>query len=174
MNSTRRDVLSSLHECSKPGRRFASCFVCSCTDLFSLRLHSVGVFYLLCGSFLGTDMGLPELLDLPLYFQARGASALMSGILLIPYSFGGSILAAVSGQVISRTGKYRPMMWFGFVIMTLGTGLMINLDGNSSRYVWRASLDWSYRLRFAYHGLLLVRRRSFTNSSPQLELALFS
>ncbi|KIO29866.1 hypothetical protein M407DRAFT_160836 [Tulasnella calospora MUT 4182] len=70
---------------------------------------------------------------LPLYFQARGASALMSGILLIPYSFGGSILAAVSGQVISRTGKYRPMLWFGFTIMTLGTGLMINLDGNSSR-----------------------------------------
>ncbi|KAG8923269.1 hypothetical protein FRC00_006468 [Tulasnella sp. 408] len=71
--------------------------------------------------------------DLPLYFQARGASALMSGILLIPYSFGGSILAAVSGQVISRTGKYRPMLWFGFIIMLLGTGLMIDLDENSSR-----------------------------------------
>ncbi|KAG8908683.1 hypothetical protein FRC01_007301 [Tulasnella sp. 417] len=70
---------------------------------------------------------------LPLYFQARGASALMSGILLIPYSFGGSILAAVSGQVISRTGKYRPMLWFGFTIMLLGTGLLIDLDENSSR-----------------------------------------
>ncbi|KAG8949457.1 hypothetical protein FRC04_008556 [Tulasnella sp. 424] len=72
---------------------------------------------------------------LPLYFQSRGASALMSGVRMLPFSLVASLFAALSGQAIARMGAYRPTMWFGWVVMTLGFGLMIDLDGNSNLYV---------------------------------------
>lgn len=69
---------------------------------------------------------------LPLYFQSRGASALTSGIHMIPYSLVASLFAILSGQAVSRMGAYRPTLWFGWVIMTLGFGLMIDLDASSN------------------------------------------
>ncbi|KAG8949458.1 hypothetical protein FRC04_008557 [Tulasnella sp. 424] len=69
---------------------------------------------------------------LPLYFQTRGATALTSGVHMLPYSLVASLFAALSGQVVSRMGAYRPTMWFGWTVMTLGFGLMIDLDGNSN------------------------------------------
>jgi len=70
---------------------------------------------------------------LPLYFQSMGASALFSGIEMIPYSFGGSLFAIASGQIVARTGAYRPTMWGAWAIMTLGYGLMLTLDNTSNR-----------------------------------------
>ncbi|OCB88604.1 MFS general substrate transporter [Sanghuangporus baumii] len=68
---------------------------------------------------------------LPLFFQILGSSATGAGIRMIPYSFGSAALSALSGQIIAHTG-YRPIIWAGFSIMTLGYGLMIMLDDTSS------------------------------------------
>lgn len=54
---------------------------------------------------------------------------------MIPYSFGGAIFSASSGVLVSRIGRYRPIMWFAWSIMTVGWGLMIMLDDQSSKYV---------------------------------------
>jgi len=70
---------------------------------------------------------------LPLYFQSRGASPLSSGVLMIPFSLGASAFAVISGQIVSRTGAYRPTLWVAWVLMTAAFGLMVNLDGSSSR-----------------------------------------
>ncbi|KDQ21898.1 hypothetical protein BOTBODRAFT_26305 [Botryobasidium botryosum FD-172 SS1] len=70
---------------------------------------------------------------LPLYFQILGSSALMSGVEMIPYSVFCSIISTFSGLIISKTGTYRPVMWFSWVVLTLGYGLMIQLDETSSR-----------------------------------------
>ncbi|KAG2157288.1 major facilitator superfamily domain-containing protein [Suillus clintonianus] len=69
---------------------------------------------------------------LPMYYQVLGASATSSGIRMLPYSLSSALMSAVSGMVVSRTGSYRPVMWFGWVVMTLGWGLMIMLDNTSS------------------------------------------
>ncbi|KAF8342225.1 major facilitator superfamily domain-containing protein [Cantharellus anzutake] len=69
---------------------------------------------------------------LPLYFQVLGSSALMSGVRMISYLCGGSLLAVLSGQVISGVGRYREVMWFGYGFMALGVGLMMTLDNGSS------------------------------------------
>ncbi|EJD36911.1 MFS general substrate transporter [Auricularia subglabra TFB-10046 SS5] len=69
---------------------------------------------------------------MPLYFQILGSDATMSGIRLIPMSFGASLVSAVSGLLLSRYKKYRPIMWTGWVIMTIGFGLMIMLDEKTS------------------------------------------
>ncbi|KAF8798178.1 MFS general substrate transporter [Phlegmacium glaucopus] len=69
---------------------------------------------------------------LPLYFQVLGASATKAGVEMLPFSLGAAVLSAISGIVVSRTGLYRPVMWFGYALFALGMGLMIMLDANSS------------------------------------------
>ncbi|KAH7198472.1 major facilitator superfamily domain-containing protein [Fusarium flagelliforme] len=65
----------------------------------------------------------------PLYFQAvLLASPLQSGIYLLPFILSISISAAITGAYIQFSGKYLLVSRIGLIIMTLGMGLMINLD----------------------------------------------
>ncbi|KIJ16698.1 hypothetical protein PAXINDRAFT_112681 [Paxillus involutus ATCC 200175] len=72
---------------------------------------------------------------LPLYYQVLGASATGAGVRTIPFQLGAAIISIVSGLVLSKSGKYRVIMWTSYVLMTLGMGLMITLDYTSSEYV---------------------------------------
>jgi MFS family permease len=66
---------------------------------------------------------------LPLYFQAvLGATPLMSGGYILPFAMSLSLVSAVTGIVIKKTGKYLPCIIFGMAVMTLGFGLFINLE----------------------------------------------
>ncbi|KAM5535182.1 hypothetical protein V8D89_011118 [Ganoderma adspersum] len=69
---------------------------------------------------------------LPVYFQVLGSSATGAGVRMLPFSLSGALMSIVSGQIISRTGKWRPVMWVSWAIMTLGWGLMITLDDTSN------------------------------------------
>jgi EmrB/QacA subfamily drug resistance transporter len=70
---------------------------------------------------------------LPLYFQVvEGANATSSGYRLLPFLvglIGGSI---VSGQIVSRTGKYKPILLAGMVSLIVGLGLMTQLRVDTS------------------------------------------
>lgn len=71
---------------------------------------------------------------LPLYFQAvLGATPILSGVYLLPTALSLSILSAMTGIFIRKTGQYLPPIWFGYVMMTIGFGLFIDLGPNSSR-----------------------------------------
>jgi hypothetical protein len=66
---------------------------------------------------------------LPLYFQAvLGASPLLSGLYVLPWVMSLSIVSAITGVVIKKTGKYLPCIIFGMATMTLGFGLFIDLE----------------------------------------------
>lgn len=70
---------------------------------------------------------------LPLYFQSvLGASSLLSGVYLLPMAVAMSFSAALTGWAISATGKYAIFMRGGFVLMLLGSGLLIILPDNRS------------------------------------------
>ncbi|KAI0374828.1 MFS amino acid permease [Pilatotrama ljubarskyi] len=69
---------------------------------------------------------------LPVYFQVLGASATMAGVRMLPFSLGGAVFSAISGWIIFRTGRWRPVMWFAWAVMTFGWGLMIMLDDTSN------------------------------------------
>jgi len=56
----------------------------------------------------------------------------MAGIKVIPMSLGSSIQAIIAGLIVVKTGGYRLVTWFGLAVMTLGFGLMIMLDYNTS------------------------------------------
>ena len=62
---------------------------------------------------------------LPAFFQvARGISPTISGLYLLPLMGGLLIMSISSGQVISRTGKYRYFPIAGTALMTLGLFLL--------------------------------------------------
>ncbi|KAJ6623516.1 MFS general substrate transporter [Mycena sp. CBHHK59/15] len=68
---------------------------------------------------------------LPLYFQVLGSSATGAGVRMLPYSLGCAMVSAMSGQVVTHTKEYRPVIWFAWPVLTLGFGLMVMLDNKS-------------------------------------------
>ncbi|KAJ9480182.1 putative Vacuolar basic amino acid transporter 5 (putative) [Pseudozyma hubeiensis] len=71
---------------------------------------------------------------LPVYFQAVfGASALMSGVYMLPYALIASIMSSVVGIGISKARAYRPFLWAGWVFMVIGYALMATLNASSSQ-----------------------------------------
>ncbi len=70
---------------------------------------------------------------LPLYFQsAKQASPLRSGILIVPMTVVEAAADVTAGILIHQTGRYRDIIWIGTILLTLGTGLYINLQTNTS------------------------------------------
>lgn len=75
---------------------------------------------------------------LPLYFQSvQSSSSLMSGVYILPYTLSLSIVSALAGILVKKTGKYIPFIIGGMAIMTLGFGLIIDLpvDKNWAKIV---------------------------------------
>jgi EmrB/QacA subfamily drug resistance transporter len=76
---------------------------------------------------------------LPLYFQVtKGASPTASGLQLLPLMIGYTITSVVSGQLITRLGRYRFFPIAGTGLASLGMFWLSRLDGGSS--VWRAAV----------------------------------
>lgn len=70
---------------------------------------------------------------LPLYFQTvLEATPILSGVYLFPLVLSLSAGAIGVGIFIKNVGKYRPPIWFGMTLMTLGFGLFIDLDAHAN------------------------------------------
>ena len=71
---------------------------------------------------------------MPIYFQAvTGATATESGLLLLPMLLAGLASTAISGRVISRTGRYKVFPVTGLAVMTAGLGLLSQIDAGTSQ-----------------------------------------
>jgi EmrB/QacA subfamily drug resistance transporter len=75
---------------------------------------------------------------LPLYFQVvEGSSATQSGYKLLPFLFGLIFSSIVAGQIVSRTGRYKPVVVIGTVILAVGLALMTQLRvGTADISLW--------------------------------------
>ncbi|KAG0647649.1 Efflux pump dotC [Hyphodiscus hymeniophilus] len=70
---------------------------------------------------------------LPLYYQGvLGATALLSGVWLLPLTGGMAFSASCTGGYIKASGRFLETIWIGFILMTLGFGLFINLDDSKN------------------------------------------
>ncbi len=70
---------------------------------------------------------------LPLFLQVvNGASATGSGLQLVPLMVGVLITSIASGQVIARTGRYKPFPIVGTAIATVGFLLLSTMDVDTS------------------------------------------
>lgn len=65
----------------------------------------------------------------PLYTQAvKGATPLQSGLLVLPSVLPSAVVGVLSGFLMLKTGRYREVIWFGIFLFTIGTGLYILFD----------------------------------------------
>jgi EmrB/QacA subfamily drug resistance transporter len=72
---------------------------------------------------------------LPTFLQvANGASASNSGLLIVPVMAGLLSASITSGQIITRTGRYRVFPILGMAVASLGLFLLSTLDVGSSRW----------------------------------------
>jgi EmrB/QacA subfamily drug resistance transporter len=99
-----------------------------------LRLFRIGVFAVT--SAVGLIIGFAlfgSITYLPTFLQVvNGASATASGLQLLPLMGGLLITSMVSGQLISRTGRYKPFPILGTGLMVLGLFLLSRMDAHTS------------------------------------------
>ncbi|GAA5918979.1 hypothetical protein JCM1841_002670 [Sporobolomyces salmonicolor] len=76
---------------------------------------------------------LVQLYYIPQYLQvARGYSAIRSGVLILPQLVLTTFWVFVTGQLIARTGQYKPSICVGYAIWTIGLGLLSTIDQHTS------------------------------------------
>ncbi|ETS77605.1 hypothetical protein PFICI_09667 [Pestalotiopsis fici W106-1] len=74
---------------------------------------------------------------LPIYFQAiKGATPLQSGVDVLPLSVVYVPLAVLTGGLMSKFGKYKPIHLVGFGFTSLACGLLSILDAASPTVEW--------------------------------------
>ncbi|MET9492295.1 MDR family MFS transporter [Nocardia sp. NPDC006630] len=76
------------------------------------------------------------ILLLPQYLQAvRGASPMIGGLQMMPMVLGMMVGSVVSGQLISRTGRYRAYTLIGAGMITLGLFLLHYLRADTAYWI---------------------------------------
>lgn len=74
---------------------------------------------------------------LPLYYEAvKGYTPIIAGVGAFPESFTVAPASVVTGIAITITGRYRWGIWSGWLLTTLGCGLLVLLDVNTSVPSW--------------------------------------
>ncbi|KAB8301432.1 hypothetical protein EYC80_003299 [Monilinia laxa] len=74
---------------------------------------------------------------LPIWFQAiNGASAVDSGIRLLPLMLAMVLASIFGGLVVQKTGYYTPAAIVGSSIMCVGAGLLITLQVDTGKGKW--------------------------------------
>ncbi|CAD0090402.1 unnamed protein product [Aureobasidium mustum] len=69
---------------------------------------------------------------LPLYYQNVGGYDVMrSAVLILPLVFVQATFSALGGQYMSFIGHYIEVIFVGFLVWTLGSGLLVSLDATS-------------------------------------------
>ena len=98
-------------------------------SLFKNRIFSVSVLITMI-----TSMAMfGSILFLPLYAQGvMGISATDSGLILSPLLMGLVVSSVISGQLVSRFGKYKWIAFVGMAIAIGGSLLLQRLDVNST------------------------------------------
>ena len=97
-------------------------------------LFRVGIFRVSAGvSFLLSIVMFGAIIYLPLYLQlVDGVSAMVSGLLLVPMMVGLLVTSIASGQIVTRTGRYKIFPIAGSVLMVIGMWLLSQLGLHTS------------------------------------------
>ncbi|CAF9940140.1 MAG: hypothetical protein ALECFALPRED_008438 [Alectoria fallacina] len=113
---------------------------------------------------------------MPLYYEAvKGETPVIAGISLFPATFTVAPAAMVTGIVISRTGRYRWAIWSGWVLTTLGTGILYLLDVNTTTVQWVfLNLVSGLGMGVLFPSMAFSIQAATTNKDLAFAVALFS
>ncbi|KAJ9648613.1 hypothetical protein H2201_000944 [Coniosporium apollinis] len=74
---------------------------------------------------------------IPLYFEAvKGLTPVTAGVALFSQTFVVPVMSIVTGTAISITGHWRWAVWTGWFLTTLGCGILIKLEEDTSTVGW--------------------------------------
>ncbi|HEX3014686.1 MAG TPA: MFS transporter, partial [Methanobacterium sp.] len=87
-------------------------------------------------SFLASALMFCGIIYVPLFAQGvLGMSATNSGFLMIPMLFSLTMASIITGQIISKTGKYKKLVIAEFVITGVGVVLLATMNNNTPYYM---------------------------------------
>ncbi len=97
-------------------------------DLFNNRIFSISAG----ANFLGNALMFCGILFMPLFVQGViGFNATNSGMIMTPMMLGLTVASITSGQIISRTGKYKILALVGFGLTLVGFVLLAGLTATT-------------------------------------------
>lgn len=113
---------------------------------------------------------------LPLYYEAvKGYTPIVSGIALFPETFTVAPVAAITGIIISKTGRYRWAIWSGWVLAVAGDGLLYLLDVDTSIAAWTfINLVPGLGLGLLFPSLSFSIQASSSNEDLAFAVAMYS
>lgn len=77
------------------------------------------------------------LFALPIYFQAvLGDSAFRSGVSILPTAAVFAPITIISGGIMSKWGRYRPLLMIGFAFIPISIGLLTRLNATTTTGYW--------------------------------------
>ena len=91
-------------------------------------------------SFVSSTAFMGSVTFLPLYMQlGQGVAATTSGLSMLPMMFGMILTSSITGQLVTRTGQYKPFMLAGAAIMSVGLFLLsrVGADTSTADVAWR-------------------------------------
>ena len=107
--------------------------------LFRIKTFTVATLgaFVLSMAFLGVVM------FMPLYMQVvQGINATQSGIAILPLMAGLIFGSTLSGRLVTRTGRYKPFMVAGGIILAAGVMALTGIDATttSGELAWRLAV----------------------------------
>ncbi len=153
---------------------YEKCVAAEPTIRLSL-LGSYNMAYSLFAALINALIVYGALYFLPLYFEAvRGYNPILSGVALFPATFTVAPVSIISGMIITKTGDFRGVTWLGWIATTLGCGVMILLDVETTTVQWVfLCLCTGIGLGFLYTSLALVNQAASDDSNMAFAISLF-
>jgi len=133
--------------------------------LFSNRTACVG-FLLVAVSCMLLEWGTYYL---PFYFESlKGASTLHAGVNTLPFNIFFIPAAGISGGLLNKFGKYKPLHWAGFGAFALAAGLLSAMDENTPTVQWTF---WELFAAFGLGCLISSTLPAIQSSLPESDVA---
>ncbi|KAI1478208.1 MFS general substrate transporter [Daldinia eschscholtzii] len=108
---------------------------------------------------------------LPLYFQSQlSASALTSGLDILPINAFIIPSGAVTGAILTKIGRYKSLHWGGFGVLAISCGLFSTMSASTSTVAWAwfeilAGIGIDFLLTTQLPAVQAVHRESDTTIS---------
>ena len=138
-------------------------------------LKSYNLAYSLVAALINALIVYGVLYFLPLYFEAvRGYNPILSGVALFPATLTVAPVSIISGAIITKTGDFHAVTWFGWFATTLGCGVMILLDVDSTTPQWLfICLCTGIGLGLLYTSLAFVNQSDSADEDMAFAISLF-
>lgn len=138
-------------------------------------LKSYNMAYSLVATLISALIVYGALYFLPLYFEAvRGYNPILSGVALFPATFTVAPVSIISGVIITKTGDFRGVIWLGWLATTIGCGVMILLDVETTTLQWVfLCMCTGIGLGFLYTSLALINQAASDDSNMAFAISLF-